>query len=205
MEAEPGQVPYVRVVLRASAAAVADALTLDIRAHAEARCSRSSASSPDDRRLALGEPREPGRLQLRGLEEALSSWWTRKLSDVTPSMVFPLLPVTALELWCELRGARPPGNSSPRALAARDRRRDGHDQYPRRRGSGLSTRARRGAVAGRGPSAVARRPPAAGAPHGRAHDGPGGPAHPALLSSGSRGGAAPTPTTRASHAMRSPA
>src|SRR5690606_11294851 len=104
MEAEPGQVPYVRVVLSASAAAVADALTLDIRAHAEARRSRSSASSPDDRRLALGEPREPGRLQLRGLEEALSSWWTRKLSDVSPSMVFPRLRVTALGLGCELAG-----------------------------------------------------------------------------------------------------
>lgn len=44
------------------------------------------------------------------LKEAFSSWWTGKLSDVTSLIVFPLLPVAALELWREVRGGRAPGN-----------------------------------------------------------------------------------------------
>lgn len=44
------------------------------------------------------------------LKEAFSSGWTGKLSDVTSLIVFPLLPVAALELWREVRRSAPPGN-----------------------------------------------------------------------------------------------
>lgn len=64
MDAEPGQVPHVRVTLSASAAAVTDHVRIEVLVGSDDGPLEGVSFVADDPRLALGEPLERGRLLL---------------------------------------------------------------------------------------------------------------------------------------------
>lgn len=64
MDAEPGQVPHVRVTLSAAAAAVTDHVRIEVLARAEDGPLEEVSFVTDDPRLALGEPATRGHLVL---------------------------------------------------------------------------------------------------------------------------------------------